>query len=253
MKAVFLDIDRTLAIGKDVPASAVESIHRLRDNGSQVWICTGRPFSYTYRYFSMYADGYIVSNGREGFYRDQPIFSRPLTQEQIKQIRERLDAVKAGYAIYSRDAGFYFGEEAGYQAISPGWDTGFLHRDTEIKEDVFNLDVWFADEVHFHAIESQLKDFAILNPHGTHPSADVTILGWDKGNGLKAVQEYLHISKEDTYAFGDGMNDVCMLKAAGHGIAMGNGQQALKDIAEYITTAIDEDGLKKGLLHYRLL
>jgi hydroxymethylpyrimidine pyrophosphatase-like HAD family hydrolase len=44
-----------------------------------------------------------------------------------------------------------------------------------------------------------------------------------------------------------------MLEAAGHGIAMGNGVDALKEKAEYITTEILKDGVYLGLKHYGLV
>ena len=53
--------------------------------------------------------------------------------------------------------------------------------------------------------------------------------------------------------FGDGINDLCMLKAAGHGVAMANGRDEVKAAAEYVTTAVTEDGVYNGLKHYGLI
>ena len=44
-----------------------------------------------------------------------------------------------------------------------------------------------------------------------------------------------------------------MIEAAGHGIAMGNAVQELKDRAEFITTDILDDGVMNGLKHYGLI
>ena len=44
--------------------------------------------------------------------------------------------------------------------------------------------------------------------------------------------EHYHIDRSEAVAFGDGNNDLEMLKAVGHGIAMGNGSDELKEIAE---------------------
>jgi hydroxymethylpyrimidine pyrophosphatase-like HAD family hydrolase len=63
----------------------------------------------------------------------------------------------------------------------------------------------------------------------------------------------MHVPLENTYALGDGMNDISMLKMAGHSIAMGNGQEAVKEAAEYVTTGINEDGVWNGLKHYHLI
>lgn len=98
-----------------------------------------------------------------------------------------------------------------------------------------------------------LKGTCLVNPHGPRPHADVTILGADKGTAIKSAAQQLEVQTEDTYAFGDSINHLCMLQAAGHGIAMGNGVPELKEQAEYVTTKIDEDGVKNGLEYYHLI
>lgn len=61
--------------------------------------------------------------------------------------------------------------------------------------------------------------------------------------------KYFHIDKENAYAFGDGYNDQAMFREVGHGIAMGNAVDVLKQKATYITDSIDQDGILKALQH----
>ena len=63
----------------------------------------------------------------------------------------------------------------------------------------------------------------------------------------------INIAKEDTYALGDGVNDLEMLGFVGHGIAMGNASQVAKDAAEYVTSHIHEDGVFHALKYYGLI
>ena len=65
----------------------------------------------------------------------------------------------------------------------------------------------------------------------------------NKGEALLALSEYLGVKREETIAFGDGYNDLSMLKAAGIGIAMANACDAAKEIADRITLSCDEDGV----------
>ena len=51
-------------------------------------------------------------------------------------------------------------------------------------------------------------------------------------------------------AFGDGGNDVAMLRRAGIGVAMGNANDAVKSQADYVTTSVDEDGVLRALQHF---
>ena len=67
------------------------------------------------------------------------------------------------------------------------------------------------------------------------------------------LQEKLGVSKEETMAFGDGGNDIGMLRHAGIGIAMGNAKDDVKASADYVTTSVDEDGIFKALKHFGVI
>ena len=252
---VFFDIDGTLAIKTDVPASAEEALKVLRANGDKVFICTGRNPAYVKKNFSAYADGFICSNGRMAFMGDEILYNHPLSREQIVFIQEKLDEIGGGYQFNGATHGFYGGPEEGFKVLADVQFDGYVihEKNPDNMDSVYALDVWFSSVEMRHQMEDALKGICLLNPHGPHPSADVTVLGIDKGTALIHVAEKLGVPIENTYAFGDGVNDLCMIEAAGHGIAMGNAVDALKEKAEYITTPILEDGVKNGLKHYNLI
>lgn len=79
---------------------------------------------------------------------------------------------------------------------------------------------------------------------------EFTALGIDKGTALKTAMEKIGILPEECIAFGDAENDISMLKYAGIGVAMGNAQQAVKDIADAVTDDNDHDGIAKALYRY---
>ena len=54
-------------------------------------------------------------------------------------------------------------------------------------------------------------------------------------------------------AFGDGENDMDMLKFAGIGIAMGNADTQVKAIADEVTESVDENGVVRALYRHGLL
>ena len=54
-------------------------------------------------------------------------------------------------------------------------------------------------------------------------------------------------------AFGDAENDVEMLEYAAIGVAMGNGKEAAKTAADYVTASVEEDGIEKALKYYDLI
>ena len=87
-----------------------------------------------------------------------------------------------------------------------------------------------------------------------HPAfTDITVKSANKGNALTTVAAQLGIDIADCIAFGDGGNDLSILKAAGIGVAMGNANNEVKAAAEYVTTSVDEDGIWKAMKHFGAL
>ena len=80
-------------------------------------------------------------------------------------------------------------------------------------------------------------------------------LNWknaNKGQALLNLADVLGVSPAKTIAFGDGLNDVSMLRAAGVGIAMDNADDEIKKEADWVTGSCDEDGVARGIEKYCL-
>ena len=82
---------------------------------------------------------------------------------------------------------------------------------------------------------------------------DLTSATADKANGIRAIAEYMGINISETMAFGDGGNDLSMLRAAGVGVAMGNALDEVKAHADYVTSSVDEDGIANALKHFEII
>lgn len=67
----------------------------------------------------------------------------------------------------------------------------------------------------------------------------------DKGRALLELAAKLGLSREQTMAFGDGLNDLTMIRAAGAGVAMANGHPDVKAAADVIAENCDADGVAK--------
>ena len=74
-----------------------------------------------------------------------------------------------------------------------------------------------------------------------------------KSQAIRWLLDTLKIDRDRAYAFGDGFNDLDMLQAVGHGVAMGNGSDRLKAVAQYITSPVDGRGVLDALEHYSLI
>ena len=82
---------------------------------------------------------------------------------------------------------------------------------------------------------------------------DILPEGGGKPNGLAHTLAHLGLTREQCIAFGDGGNDIPMLKHVTTGIAMGNAEPHVKAVADYVTTSVDEDGIANALKHFGLI
>lgn len=67
--------------------------------------------------------------------------------------------------------------------------------------------------------------------------------GVNKGLGLHRLGNVFHVPVEQIMAVGDSQNDIDMLKEAGFSVAMGNASSEIKAMADYVTSANDDDGV----------
>ena len=72
----------------------------------------------------------------------------------------------------------------------------------------------------------------------------------NKRQGIIKMMEHLQADVKDVVVFGDDYNDMDMFSPEWFSIAMGNGCQELKDMADYVTDANVNDGIKKACEHF---
>lgn len=102
----------------------------------------------------------------------------------------------------------------------------------------------FEDELREYAVgveAMQGVDFFRSEPY----YLEIVPKGIDKGKCLPIVLEHYGAAPEELIACGDAFNDVGMIRYAGLGVAMGNGQDCVKEAADYITDSNEADGVAK--------
>ena len=89
-----------------------------------------------------------------------------------------------------------------------------------------------------------MQGLAIANSSSV--DLEINVEGADKGTGLLWLGKQLGIEREEIMACGDSYNDYEMLKAVGFAVAMKNGEDIIKEIADYVTDTNNEDGVAKA-------
>ena len=99
-----------------------------------------------------------------------------------------------------------------------------------------------AKDLH-EALDMLPKEWSINAYDTGHIRMDVHPQGYTKGTACEYLYQKLNIPKENTYAFGDGENDIEMLHLVGTSVAMGNADVEVKKHASTVTLTVDEDGI----------
>jgi Cof subfamily protein (haloacid dehalogenase superfamily) len=88
---------------------------------------------------------------------------------------------------------------------------------------------------------------AIKTTASTWNNLEFNIASANKGNSLRRFAEHLGFTLENCIAFGDGLNDLSMIEAAGTGVAMANAHPQVLATADLVTASNDEDGVARTL------
>ena len=97
-----------------------------------------------------------------------------------------------------------------------------------------------ANEQQQKEIIDQLSD---VNISDHKELLEITAKGTNKASAVERLAAMWGIGMDEVLCFGDGFNDLEMIEQAGIGVAMGNGENDLKKLADYVCDPIDRDGI----------
>ncbi len=256
IKAVFFDIDGTLVSFRThtVPVSARRAIAKLREQGIKVFIATGRLMRHTEVVEDIEVDGYVTVNGSYcTTAQGEVIFEKAFPREVVEEVwaLERKysfqSAVMTHEDIFVSHIGERVRDIADMIAIEP--------QVADLEEIVATQPVLqmcpYIDADVEAEIMPQLPECVASRWIKTF--MDINLRGVDKSMGIRKVMEYYGFTLSEAMAFGDGGNDIPMVRDAGIGVAMGNACEELKAVADYVTLSVDDNGVEWALRHYGLI
>lgn len=259
-KAVFFDIDGTLWDNQmQMPNSAVSAVRQLRKNGIYAFICSGRSRAAIQAKELLSGigfDGILASCGAHIEYQGELIYERLLTAEELEEIFHIADVYHVPIVVEGKNCLYAdmedFSDNVYICNLKKSLGEGFLPLAAEPGRHIANKVTGYFKQGDFEKMKSELTVHYDMIVH-TPNVFELVPKGFSKASGIKRICEHLNIPHENTYAFGDGPNDLEMLSYVKYGIAMGNGAKAAKDAADFITKDIWDDGIMEGLKHFSLI
>ena len=256
-RIIALDIDGTLTNSRKMISSRTKSkLMMFQKNGGRIVLASGRPTQGIMPYaselrlgqfggFIMAYNGGTVIECSTG----EAVSDSRIPKSFIPSICELIKDYPVGINTY-KDGKLYAGQQINKYTI----------RQARINFMPLEFDDDFAENVTFDVpkcllqgepqVISELEEKLVsafgseLGIFRSEPFLlEIVPKGIDKAKSLDGLLRRLNIPADQSIAFGDGFNDVSMIRYAGLGIAMSNAPDAVKNAADFVTASNDEDGV----------
>lgn len=257
-KIIFFDVDSTLYSHKTncIPKSTIEAIKLAKKNGHIIVLATGRSklLTATLGIFDHIDFDYFVTiNGTLVLDKqDNIIYSLPCEKEAIKKVLNLVDKYNLNVCFISKDDYYLYKDEdkrshLGYDPLHIKVPPKKLYKN----EDIYQLNL-FCEDIYVNEFIKETDKYLSYSKLDNY-GYDVYAKDQTKASGIIHLINFLNIDIKDTIAFGDGHNDKEMIKLCNIGIAMGNAIPKVKEVSNYITDDIDNDGIYKAMKYFNLI
>ncbi len=258
-KILYFDVDGTIVTREHVvPESARRALSAAREAGHVLLVNTGRPYRHVEPQIkALPMNGFLCSLGGYILLKGKELCHFTFSPEESRRIRDLGRECGMDVLFESEEAVWYDEQcrnphgEREFRWLTGIGVPGF--RDTMQPGFAFDKFVcWPREDGDPERFVRTLEDRLTFIPR-EHGMLEAVRRGLSKAGAMELVRRRLDVGVEDTFAFGDGANDLPMLRAAGTAVLMGNAPEELWPEADYVTAPIGEDGLAKALEHFGLI
>ena len=266
------DVDGTLIChGKQIRPVIQDALVRLRESGITTVVATGRDelqmppdllkcFSY-----AVTANGGCVSETANG----RLIAGHPFSKELLLETIRTLEGMTGECILFRRGSmpGSPVALKLLFEKYPPGTKS-FLPPKTGPLPGrpmpfpwiralawyspfpVYKLKCYFRDMTRLQeAYEKLLADVRLTTLLMDGDDLEITLSGISKASAIGELCTAIGCTQENVVAFGDSGNDYEMLRAAGYAVVMGNGEDCVMPLADYVAPSVYDDGAAKAIAH----
>ncbi len=256
-QALFFDIDGTLVSFDThrIPESTVGALRQAKANGIKIYISTGRPapFINNLGQISDLIDGYITTTGALCMVGDRQFGIHSIDPGEAQQVMDACRQLEKSCVVVGTDHISLINDSDDLtRQFREGLnlDYEFAPLSVTLQEPLLQLSPFFTQEEE----RTVMAHLSSCISSRWHPAfTDITHHDADKGKALATMCRHEGIAIADTMAFGDGGNDIAIIRQAGIGVAMGNANDTVKAAADHVTTAVDNDGVRNALQYFHII
>ena len=241
---LFLDVDGTVYDGHDVLGKTADALAKAKKCGHKVFINSGRMQCIIPSIVleKVCPDGIVGGMGTAVTIGNELIYLARINNDEVEYLMR-------------------FGEKRGFFTIAESLDRLVIMNGKEIqgqKEFVNTTDeflekyadmpvtkITYMNPVSKRDIDTLKNGDRVVYAHREY--VEIPTHGCNKATGMKIVCDHFGSDVKQSIAMGDSINDEDMITYAGIGVAMGNADEYIKSIADYITSSCSEGGVADAI------
>ncbi|GMA47519.1 Cof-type HAD-IIB family hydrolase [Tetragenococcus muriaticus] len=254
-KLIALDLDgTTLNNASLISSRTAQILQKARDKGHIISIATGRPYRMSAHYYQqLHLDtpmvnfnGSLIHKPKEKWTYEKE-FSVP--REIAFEILEKKEQLHLDFVAAENRQTFFIDKLENFQKEFFATDIATeANLFPQLKTNPTSIMLKTKNEFASFVTEALAQQFSneidVKTWGGKDTILEVVPKGVQKAMAVSLVAEAMQIKQKDIVAFGDEHNDVELLEYAGWGVAMKNGTDQLKSVANDVTTKTnDEEGM----------
>lgn len=249
-KLFVFDIDGTLLDdNKNLAESTKEAVSSLMKN-HEVAIATGRNRSMAMEVIKeLGISNYIVCNGAAAYYQNDSIYTNSLDKKELNQLIQMADDNGHQMIYETVDHLRRRSSEPNNRMINGMHHVGFPVPDYDreyYKEQFLVQCLLFYTREEAELYENNLfSQFRFVRWHDA--GVDVLPADGSKYETITRLAHHIGVDNQNIIAFGDGFNDIEMIRNVGTGVAMGNAEEEVKKVADFVTARNGEEGIYSAL------
>lgn len=260
IKLVVSDMDGTfLDDKKSISEENKKAVGLLKEQDIHFCICTGRLYASAHLIAQELGNEFPIISCNGGFIKnpstDRILYHKPLPTELARKIVETIMKYDVVFHFYDEDTVFSnkkeytaktyinrFGhlEEKPVKVVVSEKISDYVH------DKIYKVILFTNDSAVLQSIWDEIKSLTgVVITQSNHNNLEIVSDNVSKGNAVRMLADELGITSDEIFVIGDQMNDMSMFAAAKYSVAMGNGTDALKEKAYFVT----KDNNQSGFAH----
>ena len=258
IQLVFFDIDETLCRMGVLAENNDHVLRELYASGMRLAIATGRsvcmlPKDIRRLFDAGMIEALVSANGQFNLVGEEVVSHYPLPQNDVARLIAIARAHGLDYQQASQHHVAWSKHMPARDVVAEAFTAYRVDPQYHLRHTIYQLSVFLPESLEDDALRQAFAEVGYHFARWHRGGADIVPRDGSKARGIRDVCQVLGIDVARTMAFGDGGNDIEMLQYVGIGVAMGDGRENLKTVADYVTGTIEEDGIREALAHFGLL